>query len=265
MPESLVNFAFDRGVARVVLNRPHKRNALTREFIEQLAAAVQRAAAEPSLRLLVLGSEGPVFCAGMDLGEMQQRATEPDATAEWQRDTEVYRDLVASLFSLPCPTLAVVQGAAVAGGVGLVAACDIVVAADTAFFALPEPKRGITPAVVAPLLIHRVGPGWAGYMMLSLQDISAVQAHRMGLCHEVVAPHELEKRAEELTGSILAGAPAALATTKRHLRELTAAKLFDQLDQSMLVSAQARETDAAREGLAAFLEKRPPHWVPQDT
>ncbi len=263
MPDSILDFEIVHGIARITLNRPQKRNALTRELIVQLAQTVATIRADDSVRLLVLTGAGPVFCAGMDLGQMQVRAENPDATEQWQQDTRVYRDLLVSMFTLPIPTLAVVQGPALAGGLGLVLACDIVLAADEVFFSLPEPKRGITAAVVAPLLVYRIGSGPATSLLLCGESISAADGHRIGLCHAVVPCDGLAEREQELAGSILSGAPSSLAKTKEHLIECAGAALIEQLDAGMRVSAEARETADAREGLAAFLEKRDPHWFPQ--
>lgn len=251
------------GVARLTLNRAAKRNALTRELIEQTLAAVREIRDDEAVRLLVLTGDGPVFCAGMDLGEMQARASSDNASAEWEQDTVVYRDLLWELFTLPIPTLLVAQGPALAGGLGLLLACDIVLAAEEAYFSLPEPKRGITAAVVAPLLAYRIGPGQAGYLLLSGKSLSASDAHRIGLVHELAAGEELEQRARELSADILTGSPVALAQTKRHLLDGPGAAITAWLESGMQVSATARETDDAREGLAAFLEKREPAWFPE--
>ena len=264
MPDKLVQFGVEHGVARIVLDRPQKRNALSRELIAQLAAAVDQARGNDSVRLLTLSAEGSVFCAGMDLAEMQERASQPDATELWQQDTEVYRELLYSLFTLPVPTLAVVPGPALAGGLGLVLACDIVLVAESAYFSLPEPKRGITAAVVSPMLIHRVGTGASTWMLLSGGNISAQDAHRIGLCHELAADAEaLAEREAALTASILSCAPSALRMTKELLHTIAASALPAQLDAGMAVSAAARETTDAREGLAAFLGKRKPGWAPE--
>ena len=251
------------GVARLTLNRPVKRNALTRELIEQTLAVVRQVRDDPDARLLILTGAGSVFCAGMDLGEMQARAGNDNATEEWQQDSVVYRDLLWELFTLPIPTLLVAQGPALAGGLGLLLACDIVLASEDAFFSLPEPKRGITAAVVAPLLAYRIGPGQAGYLLLSGRSLSATDAQRIGLCHELAPAATLDQHERELTSAILTGSPDALAQTKRHLLTGPAASLTDWLQSGMQVSATARETQDAREGLAAFLENREPGWFPK--
>lgn len=249
------------GVSRIVLARPEKRNALTRALLEELKAAVEEIDADDSARLLLLEADGPVFCAGMDLGEMQERAGKPDAAEQWQKDTQVYRDLLELLFRLPLPTVAVAQGSAVAGGLGLVLACDIVIAAEHARFSLPEPRRGISAAVVTPFLVHRIGPGRAGYLLLSGRAISAETALGYGLCHEVVDGEQLARRRDELVESILTGSRSALAISKQNLLAASASTMAAHLDAGMDVSARARETEDAREGLAAFLEKREPDWL----
>jgi methylglutaconyl-CoA hydratase len=260
MSDSLVLISASDGVVRLTLNRPQKRNALTRELLTELLAKVKDAASRSEMRCLVLAANGPAFCAGMDLVEMQETAARADATKIWHADTELYHDVVSTIFNLPFPVLAVVQGPAVAGGLGLVLACDLVIAADSATFALPEPKRGITAAIVAPLLVYRTGTAGASYLLLSGESIDAQAARRMGICHSVVAPAQLQTAANEQVRSILSGSPGALAVTKQQLRACAAVDVLAQLKRAVAVSAQARETVEAREGMAAFLENRPPTW-----
>jgi len=244
------------------LNRPDKRNALLRQTLDLLADGFESIARDRSVRVVVLASNGPVFCAGMDLAEMQQRAESADSANEWLQDSQVYCDVLTSLFSLRVPTIASVQGAAVAGGVGLVLACDFVIASADAFFSLPEPMRGITAAMVTPLLIHRVGAGPATRLLLSGEKWTATQAQAAGLCQDVVAAEELADRTGKLADSIQSGSPEALAITKSHVQEMCGGTMRDMLKRSISVSAQARETADAREGLDAFLQKRKPAWQP---
>ena len=138
----------------------------------------------------MLSANGPAFCAGMDLDEMQGRADAPNADDEWDKDASDYRDLLVAILKLDVPTLAVVQGPAIAGGFGLVLACDLVLASSAARFALPEPKRGISPAVVSPLLIYRIGVGPATPLLLAGQVLTAEAAFRVGLCHIGIAAGE---------------------------------------------------------------------------
>lgn len=260
MSESFILLDVADGVARLTLNRPDKRNALTREMLTELVMRLDAIAARKDVRCTVVSGNGPWLCAGMDLTQMQEAAARIDASRIWQGDTELYLDVVKTLFDLPMPTLAVVRGGALAGGLGLVLACDIVLSTETAIFALPEPKRGITAAIVTPLLVHRAGPGAAGFLLLSGEALDARQAQRCGLCHVVEADDRCDAALERLLGSILSGAPGAVEISKRQLRACTAAGLSDQLSQAAIVSAQARESPEAREGLAAFLEKRSPAW-----
>ncbi len=255
-----VNLSVQQGVARLTLNRPQKRNALRREMIQEMLDRVREVAGDDSVRVFVLAAAGDVFCAGMDLGQMQERAAGPNAAAEYHVDSQVYCDLLIEIWQMAVPTIAAVQGPALAGGMGLVCACDIVISVESAFFRLPEPLRGITAAMVTPLLVHRMGPGAAGYLLLSNEQVNAADARVMGLCHGVVPDDQLESRVAALTDSILAGSRTALAITKRHMADCLPQPVVPLLQQSIEVSAQARETADAREGLAAFLEKRKPAW-----
>jgi methylglutaconyl-CoA hydratase len=251
---------FAAGVGRLTLNRPEKRNALRRDFITEISQGLAELKSHSDLRVLVMAANGTVFCAGMDLSEMQNRAESVDGKDQWQKDSQVYSNLLAELVALDVPTVAAVSGPALAGGVGIVLCCDIVLASDNAFFMLPEPVRGITAAMVTPLLIHRVGAGNASYILLTNERISAHAALSMSLCHEVVSTTEFSNRLESLISAILNGSPAALAITKRHIRHCLPYDLASQIKQSAAESARARETSDAREGLAAFLEKRKPSW-----
>lgn len=263
MSDSLVLLDVADGVARLTLNRPAKRNALTREMLGELFMRLKDITARSDVRCVVLSAAGPWFCAGMDLTQMQEAAARPDASQVWHGDTQLYHDVVKTLFELPMPTLAVVQGGAVAGGLGLVLACDMTLAAAAAIFALPEPKRGITAAIVTPLLVHRTGPGPAAFILLSGEAFDARQAQQFGLCHIVAEADRFDAAVAGLVKSILSGAPGSLAITKRQLRASTAVGFPELLAQAAAVSAQARETPEAREGLAAFLEKRAPAWQPK--
>jgi methylglutaconyl-CoA hydratase len=259
MPEPLILSTASDGVVRLTLNRPQKRNALTREMLGDLHAKLIEAAATSDLRCLVLAAAGPVFCSGMDLAQMQENSSGSEARQLAHADAQLYHNVLAALFELPAPTIALVQGPALAGGVGLVLACDLVLAEDSATFALPEPKRGITASILTPLLAHRVGVSAAAWLLLSGSGIDSARAREVGLCHEVVAAADLETACDRLVLSILSCAPGALANSKQQLRACNS-KVIEQLMQAVLDSARARETLEAREGLAAFLEKRPPAW-----
>ncbi len=258
--EDVLRFEIDYNVARIVLDRTERRNALTREIVEQMTKLVRLAGKNEMVRVLVISANGSVFCAGMDLGEMQQRAMGDDPAGEWLRDASAYRDLVLSILDAAIPTLAVVQGPALAGGMGIVLACDLVIAAEEAFFSLPEPQRGITAAVVTPLLTYRVGAAHASHLLLSGRRVSAQATVSWGLCHQVVPRDELDAVEASWLESILTGGPLALAATKQNIRNTAGYLLTKHLSEAAADSATARESTEAREGLQAFLEKRKPGW-----
>lgn len=261
MPDPLILKSEQAGIVRLTLNRPQKRNALTRELLLELKEHLTGLASRSDVRLLELGAAGTAFCAGMDLTQMQETAARSDASTAWLADAEVYRDVVRALLELRCVTLAVVPGPAVAGGLGLVLACDLAVASETATFALPEPKRGITAAMVTPLLVYRVGNSAAACLLLSGGSVDAARARQMGAISEVASPDALGATVRMLESAILSQAPGALATTKWQLRACAAGDVLEQLDHAVSISAKARESAEAREGLQAFLEKRDPSWV----
>jgi len=262
--ETFVKTNIESGVARITLSRPEKRNALKREFIEQLIAAVESIANDQAVRVLILQAEGTVFCAGMDLGEMQKRAESDSGKEEWQQDSVVYANLLTAIYNLEIPTIAMLQGPVLAGGVGMVLACDFIVAVEAATIMLPEPMRGITAAMVTPFLIERIGVGPASHLLLSCERLSMTRARNLGLIYFLAASLEdLETKVTGLVNSILTGSRSALAITKQHIKKCGNAQLEALLKDSIGVSAQARETSDAREGLAAFLEKRKPNWQPE--
>lgn len=260
MSTPLLEILREGPVVRIVLNRPDKRNALTRAMLAELLPALQFLSADT--RLVVIAANGPAFCAGMDLQEMEATANLPDCVDVWQRDADLYRQVVEALFLVPCPTLCVVRGAVLAGGVGLVLACDLVVATESASFALPEPKRGITASMVSPLLVHRVGSGRAGWLLLSGQTLSSHDALQFGMIHKLIDSKTVPGDVATLIATILAGAPHALQVTKQQLHQNIAPRLRAEWDRAAQLSAASRTQPEAREGLQAFLEKRSPNWVP---
>ena len=253
--------SYDQHIARLTLARPAKRNAMTRELLATVRDAVRDIPAHSDIRLLILEADGPVFCAGMDLVQMQSTAADPNSADLWQYDAQLYCDVLLALWRLTIPTVAVVQGPAVAGGVGLALACDLIVASETATFSLPEPKRGITAAIVTPLLVHRIGSGASAHLLLSGKVWDARLALQRGLCDELASPDTLRATVDSFAASILTSSPDALRLTKFQWRSVAAGAIPQQLTEAVKLSAQARETDDAREGLQAFLEKRNPVWT----
>jgi methylglutaconyl-CoA hydratase len=245
----------------ISLSRPDKRNALSRQMLSDIAQAFDDLHQERKVRAVILTGEGPAFCAGMDLAEMQATAGEPDALMQWHEDAVQYRELIDKMLLFPKPIVAAVGGPAIAGGGGLVLASDIVLAAQGAKFGLPEPRRGIVAGLVSPLLVFRIGGSQAANLLLTGRLIEASEAHRIGLYHEVHSEQQLLARAREVAEEIAKSAPEAIQLTKKMLNETIGEHLGTLLSAGAAASATARTTEAAREGLAAFLEKREPKWL----
>jgi len=244
----------------IVLNRPDKRNALSRQMLTDLAQALDDLHQERKVRAVILTGAGSAFCAGMDLAEMQATSQQPNALAQWHEDAVQYRDLLDKLLQFPKPIIAAINGPVVAGGAGLFLASDIVIAAPEAKFGLPEPRRGIVAGMVAPLLAFKIGGSHGANLLLTARTIEAAEAQRIGLYHEVVSGDLVWARAQEIAGEIAMSAPEAIQLTKKLLNETIGEHVATQLFAGAAASATARTTDAAREGLAAFLEKREPKW-----
>jgi methylglutaconyl-CoA hydratase len=245
----------------IILNRPDKRNALSRQLIADLVQAFDDLHGERRVRAVILTGSGTAFCAGMDLGEMQETARQPDALAQWHEDAVIYRELIDRMLFLPKPIIAAVNGPAVAGGAGLVLASDIVIGTPEAQFGFPEPRRGIVAGMVSPLLAFRIGASHAANLLLTARTIEAAEAQRIGLYHEVAAGDLVWARANAIAGEIAKSAPEAVQLTKKLLNETIGEHLTTQLNAGAAASATSRTTDAAREGLAAFLEKREAKWL----
>ena len=245
----------------IVLNRPDKRNALSRQMLTDLAQAFDDLHQERRVRAVILTGAGSAFCAGMDLTEMQETSQQPDAFVQWHHDAVQYRELIDQMLRFPKPIIAAVNGPVVAGGVGLMLASDIVIAAPEAKIGLPEPKRGIVAGMVAPLVVFRIGASHAANLLLTARIIDAAEAHRIGLVHEIVKSDFVWARAQEIAGEIAQSAPESIQLSKRLLNETIGEHLGTLLTAGAADSATARTTDAAREGLAAFLEKREPKWL----
>lgn len=244
----------------IVLDRPDRRNALTRNTLFEIREALEDLHQESSVRAVILTGAGSAFCAGMDLSEMEQTAREADPTRQWYEDAMQYKELVEYMLRYPRPIIAAVNGPAVAGGGGLVLAADITVATNSARFGFPEPRRGIVAGLVTPLLCFRVGAGPAARLLLTGNLIDAQETHRLGVYHEVVSEELVWARANEIAEQCSQSAREAIQMTKRMVYETVGEALFTQLSVGAATSATARTTEAAHEGLRAFLEKRQPNW-----
>jgi methylglutaconyl-CoA hydratase len=258
--QPLVKIQVHEHTATITLNRPEKRNALSRELLKDLHQAIDDLHQERKVRGVILAGAGSAFCAGMDLAEMLAVNEQEDKQSQWHADSVVYLELIEAMLRFPKPLVAAVGGPAVACGAGLVMACDLVVACDEATFGFPEPRRGVVAGLVAPLLAFRIGASHAAYLLLTAGVIDARSANRLGLFHELVDSDKVWARAHELVGEVAKSAPEAVQMTKRLLNETIGEQLLSQLAAGAAVSATSRTTEAAAEGLKAFAEKREPKW-----
>ena len=257
---SLIRIKLHERTGTIVLNRPERRNALDSALIADLSQALSDLKKQRSCRVVIITGAGSAFCAGSDLAEIDAVAQQGDALERWQRDLVQVRDLIEKMLRFPKPIIAAVNGDAVASGMALLLASDLVIAADTANLALSEPRRGLVAGLVAPLLAFRVGAGTASRLLLTSQTLAAVEAHRIGIVHELIDHDRTWARAVEWAGECVASAPESLMLTKKLLNETVGEHLTTLLTAGTAVSAAARTTDAAREGVSAFLEKREPDW-----
>ncbi|HEX5078014.1 MAG TPA: enoyl-CoA hydratase/isomerase family protein [Geminicoccaceae bacterium] len=250
----------DGGVVWLTLNRPEIHNAFDDRQIAELTDALEHLARDDGVRAVVLTGAGSSFSAGADLNWMRRTATYDEA--ENLRDAKALAGLMKTLNELPRPTVARVNGAALGGGTGLVACCDVAIASQQAVFGTTEVRLGIIPAVIGPYVIAAVGVRQARRLMLTGERISAAHAARIGLVHEVVPPERLDAAVEEVVSHLLKGGPHAIAAAKRLARDL-AGRPIDQalIDDTARRIATLRVAPEAREGLGAFLEKRRPGWV----
>ena len=248
----------------IILKRPDHENRLTQQIVVQLTEAFDDLYHEKAVRAIILTGEGNTFCAGFDQNELGQINTSaenlPKAEKRWGNAAAWYRDLLVRMLEITKPIIASVNGPALSGGAGLVVASDIVVASENASFGLPDPLHGLVAGVVAPLLCYRVGAGHGSRLMLTSMTLEADEAYRIGLFHELVEHGKGWARAMELAQACAAGAPEAIQLTKRLLSETIGEHLETQLATGAVMQATSCTTQAAQEGIAAFLERRPPEW-----
>jgi methylglutaconyl-CoA hydratase len=248
-----------RGVATLTLNRPERHNAFDDALIAELTAALRRLGADARVRAVVLASTGKSFSAGADIGWMRRAAEYGEA--ENRDDAAGLAALMQTLDRLPKPTIALVQGAAYGGGVGLVACCDIAIAAERASFCLSEVKIGLIPATIGPYVINAIGARHARRFFMSAEVIPASQALAIGLVHEVAPEGTLAERAEAVIAALLQGAPGAQQEAKALVFLCECRAMDDALaEETGRRIAARRASPEGREGLSAFLDKRAPAW-----
>ena len=254
---SLVQVAADGGVATVTLDSPDNRNALSAPLLAELAAGVRSALDDPAVRVLVLSHTGRVFCSGMDL-----KSAAAGAAAD--QPVVAFPDVLTAIWEAPKPVVARVAGPARAGGVGLVAACDVAVAGSAATFAFTEVRLGVVPAVISATVLPRLLPRAAHELFLTGEVFDAARAAAVGLVNSAVPDQDLDAEVRRYVDMLLQGAPGALAATKALLRRSTAGGPAADFAALTELSARHFASPEGREGMAAFAEKRRPSWVPAD-
>ncbi len=259
MTDAPVLVTRDGPVARVTLNRPQLHNAFDEALIVGLATTFQ-AFYEDDSRVVVLAGAGKSFSAGADLNWMQRAAGYDE---EHNRaDARALELMLRTIDDCPKPVVAMVQGAAIGGGLGLVAACDIAVAGEAAQFATSEVRLGIVPAVIAPFVVRAIGPREARRWFLTAERFGAAEARRIGLVHEVAPGDQLEARVAVMVGELLKGGPEALASAKQLIRlvEMMPQGGSIRAEATVGIIAERRASAEGKEGIGAFLEKRKPVW-----
>lgn len=249
-------------VARVTLNRPEVHNAFDETLIAELTRALVALDVSPNVRAVILLGAGTSFCAGADLNWMRRMADY--SYEENLADASALATLLQTLYGLAKPTIARVHGASYGGGVGLIACCDIAISVPDATFALSETKLGLVPATIAPYVIEAIGARQARRYFLTAERFEAADAFRMGLVHELASASELDQRINGLLGALMLAGPHAHTAAKALIRAVA----HRPIDRNVVADtaeriASIRATDEAREGIAAFLTRRPPAWVPE--
>jgi len=248
-------------VARVMLDRPEVRNAFNDALIAELAETFTRLGADGALRVIVLGGEGKAFCAGADLAWMREMAG-----YSWEQnraDAGKLADMLWAVYSCPLPVVGRIQGDCYAGGVGLAAVCDIVVAAEGVTFCLSEARLGLLPATIAPYVIRALGEQAARRYFVTAERFDATIAHRLGFVHELTAPDALDGKVDEIVATLVANGPMAVKACKRLVQDVAHRPITDELraDTARRI-ADIRASEEGREGVQSFLNKRAPSWKP---
>ncbi len=247
-------------IRTITLSRPDVRNAFNDEVIAELKAAFDDASQANDVRCVVLAAEGPAFCAGADLNWMRRMA---DYTRDENlADAGCLADMLHTIYTCPKPTVARVQGDVFAGGVGLVAACDMAISVDTATYCLSEVKLGLIPATISPYVIRAMGARASHRYFLTAERFNAVEAYRIGLVHEVVTADALDAKLQELTQALVSASPNAVKACKQLVQDV-AEKDVDSALRARTVAgiADIRASAEGKEGVQSFLQKRKPNWL----
>lgn len=259
-PTILMDKTHNNCVLRLFLNRPEVHNAFDDTLIQELTHQFEKAGQNPSIRAIILMAEGKSFCAGADLNWMKQFSKY--SLEENIADGERLSKLMQTIDTCPKPVIALVQGAAYGGGVGLVAACDIAIAVEEVVFSLSEVRLGLVAAVISPYVINAIGQRQARRYALTAEKMSAQDALRMGLVHQVVSADKLQKAGDDIVSHLLKGSPMALTATKKMIQFVESRPIDDVvIYQTARQIAEARLSEEGQEGMQAFLNKRSPVWV----
>ncbi|MET0322885.1 MAG: enoyl-CoA hydratase/isomerase family protein [Duganella sp.] len=246
--------------ATVTLNRPDVRNAFNENTIAEITRAFRELGADDTVRAIVLAANGPAFCAGADLNWMKKMAGY--SHAENLGDALQLAAMLRTIYACPQPVVAQVQGDCYAGGMGLVAACDIVVAAEEAHFCLSEVKLGLTPATISPYVVKAMGEQAARRYFLTAERFTAHEARRIGFAHEVVAADALDATVAGIVQALVSNSPAAVRQAKALVRDVAGRTVDDALiEDTAQRIAQVRASEQGKEGVRSFLEKRKPAWL----
>ncbi len=247
-------------VTTITLNRPDLRNAFNDEVIAEMTAVLHELGKRPEVRCVVLAGNGPAFCAGADLNWMKRIA---DYTREQNiEDASGLARMLQMLFECPKPTIARVHGDTYAGGMGLVAACDIAIASDNVQFCLSEVKLGLIPATISPYVIRAMGARAAHRWFLTAERFSAAEAHRIGYVHEVVPAAQLDAKVAEIAQALVNAGPEAVKACKRLVHDVAGRDISAGLVRRTVEGiADIRASDEGREGVRSFLDKRKPNWL----
>lgn len=257
---SALTFSTQGGVHTITLSRPDVRNAFNDDVIAELKNAFLAVAQNSAVRCVVLAAEGPAFCAGADLNWMRRMA---DYTRDENlADAGELAAMLRAIYECPKPTIARVQGDVYAGGMGLVAACDMAVSVDTAHYCLSEVKLGLIPATISPYVIRAMGARAAHRYFLTAERFDAAQAHRIGLVHEVVVADALDAKVAELTQALVNASPNAVRACKKLVQNVAEREINDALvAQTVEAIAESRASSEGQEGVQSFLQKRKPNWL----
>ena len=246
-------------VARIWLARPERRNAFDDALIGELTAAFEQLSVAPEVRVVVLAGEGGVFCAGADIAWMRRAGDY--SRSENEEDARRMARMLRVIDVCPRPVIVLAHGAAIGGGVGLIAAADIAIAAEGTVFSLAEVKLGILPSVISPYVLRAIGPRAARELFLTGARFDAAHAERLGLVHAVVPAADLEAAGQKKIEALLTSAPEAVQVAKKLIEQVAGKNPEEAMDLTVRTIAERRASAEAREGLSAFLEKRPASWV----